>query len=79
MRQQKSNNKKWIIFSIQDHIVSNILYLMVRNRIVKSELEQPNSLKGCYGTSEWPENPGICCNCKLKDDCGKMNLKHLEN
>ena len=50
---------------------------MVKDGIVKSELKQRNLLKGCYGTAEWSENSGICCQCKWKDDCGKMNLKRL--
>ena len=52
---------------------------MVKNKIVKNKSEKQRLLKGCYGTSEWSENSGICCQCKLKDDCGKMNLKRLEN
>ncbi len=55
--------------------MSNVLYLMVKGGIMKSELKQRNLLKGCYGTSEWSANSGICCNCKLKDACGKVNLK----
>ncbi|MBU1849107.1 MAG: hypothetical protein KKH40_00105 [Nanoarchaeota archaeon] len=39
--------------------------------MVKSKLEQKYLLKGCYGTNEWSNNSGICCNCKLKEDCGK--------
>jgi hypothetical protein len=50
---------------------------MIKNKIMKSELEQPNSLKACYGTAEWSKNSGICCNCKLQNDCKKMNLKRL--
>ena len=49
---------------------------MVKSRIVKSELKQQKLLKVCYGTSEWSESSGICCNCKLQDDCGKIKLKH---
>jgi len=41
--------------------------------MVKSEFEQRVLLKGCYGTSEWSDNSGICRNCKWKDDCGKIN------
>lgn len=52
---------------------------MVKNKIAKSELEQRNSLKGCYGTVEWSENSGICCQCKWKNDCGKVNLRRLGN
>ena len=52
---------------------------MVNNVIVKNKPAQRNLLKGCYGTSEWSANSGICCNCKLKNDCGKMILKHLEH
>ncbi len=51
---------------------------MIKNKIMKSALEQKKLLKVCYGTSEWSENSGICCNCNLQADCGKMNLKHLE-
>ena len=46
---------------------------MVKNRIVKSKLEQQKIMKGCYGTSEWSENSAICGNCKWKGDCGKLN------
>ena len=63
---------------IRLYIVSNTLYLMIKNKIMKSALEQKKLLKVCYGTSEWSENSGICCNCNLQADCGKMNLKHLE-
>ena len=52
---------------------------MVKNKVVKSELEQRNSLRGCYGTAEWSANSGICCQCKWKDDCGKMNLKRIKH
>jgi len=52
---------------------------MVKNKIMNSKVKQPNLLKGCYGTSEWSENSGICSNCKLQDDCNKMRLKHLEH
>jgi len=51
---------------------------MVKNE-TKTKLEEMKLLKGCYGTSEWSENSGICCQCKLKDECGKMNKKHLED
>ncbi len=40
--------------------------------MVKRELAKQKLLKGCYGTNEWSENSGICSNCKLKDDCGKV-------
>lgn len=52
---------------------------MVKDRILKSELEQRNLVKGCYGTAEWSINSGICRNCKWKDGCGKMNLRRLNN
>jgi len=52
---------------------------MVKNKIVESKLEQRKLLKVCYGTSEWSENSGICCNCKLRDDCYKMRAKNLGN
>jgi len=52
---------------------------MVNARIMKSELKPQKLLKGCYGTDEWSENSGICCQCKLKDDCGKMNSKRLKH
>ncbi len=52
---------------------------MIKSTAVKSMQEQQKSSKGCFGTTEWSENSGICCNCKLKEDCGKMNLKHLGN
>jgi len=51
---------------------------MVKDETVKSKSEQRHILRGCYGTSEWSANSGICCQCKWKDDCGKMNLKHSE-
>lgn len=40
--------------------------------MAKNELMQQQSLKRCYGTNEWSENSGICSNCKLKKDCGKI-------
>ena len=40
--------------------------------MAKSELEQRNLQKGCYGTDEWSENSGICCGCEWKDDCGRI-------
>ncbi|MEI6058563.1 MAG: hypothetical protein WCP89_02215 [archaeon] len=39
--------------------------------MVKNDLSQQKLLKRCFGTKEWSENSGICCNCKLKDDCRK--------
>lgn len=51
---------------------------VVKDKVVKSDLGEEKLLKGCYGTSEWSANSGICGQCKLKDDCGQMNLKHLE-
>ena len=42
--------------------------------MAKSELEQRQLIKGCYGTNEWSKNSGICCNCKWKEDCYKVNL-----
>ena len=41
--------------------------------MVKSKLEQRQLQKRCYGTNEWSENSGICCNCKWKGDCYKAN------
>jgi len=41
--------------------------------MIKAELKQKCVLKECYGTNEWSENSGICSNCKLKEDCGKVN------
>ncbi len=41
--------------------------------MVKNELEQRRLLKACYGINEWSDNSGICCNCKWKKDCGKVN------
>ena len=61
------------------YILSYVTYLMVKNVIMKSELRPQLLLKPCYGTSEWSATSGICNNCKLQDDCGKMRLKHLEN
>ena len=52
---------------------------MVNDEIIKNKLEKPILLKNCYGTSEWSATSGICCQCKLKDDCGKMNSKRLGN
>ena len=52
---------------------------MIKDKTIKSEIKQQKLLKLCYGTSEWSENSGICCQCKLKDECGKMNLKRLKN
>lgn len=40
--------------------------------MTKGELEQRHLQKGCYGTSEWSENSGICRRCKWKEDCGKI-------
>ncbi|MDD5193921.1 MAG: hypothetical protein PHF67_05040 [Candidatus Nanoarchaeia archaeon] len=37
--------------------------------MVKSELEQRQLIKGCYGTAEWSKNSGICRKCKWKDKC----------
>jgi hypothetical protein len=45
--------------------------------MIKQELVAEKPLKGCYGTKEWSENSGICCNCELKRDCGK-SLKNSE-
>jgi hypothetical protein len=43
--------------------------------MVKTELKQRGEIKGCYGTNEWSDNSGICCNCKWKEDCGKVDSK----
>jgi hypothetical protein len=43
--------------------------------MVKTELKQQRQLKACYGTKEWSENSGICCNCKFQKDCGKTEKK----
>ncbi|MBR9705118.1 hypothetical protein GOV12_06920 [Candidatus Pacearchaeota archaeon] len=51
---------------------------MVKTKIMKSE-SALQSLKGCYGTDEWSANSGICCQCKLKNDCGKIRMKRLGN
>ena len=45
--------------------------------MIKNELLEQKSLKGCYGTKEWSENSGICCNCKLKKDC-RNSIKNSE-
>lgn len=37
--------------------------------MTQNQLTEQKSLKGCFGTKEWSENSGICCNCKLKKDC----------
>lgn len=52
---------------------------MVKTKLIKNELEQQGLLKSCYRTDEWSANSGICCQCKLKDNCGKIRSKHLEN
>jgi len=43
--------------------------------MAKAESKQKNLMKVCYGTKEWSENSGICCNCKLQKDCGKIEKK----
>jgi len=43
--------------------------------MAKNELVQLQSLKRCFGSEEWSENSGICSNCKLKNDCGKIAKK----
>lgn len=43
--------------------------------MVKTELKQQRLLKACYGTKEWSENSGICCNCRFQKDCGKTEKK----
>jgi len=40
--------------------------------MVKAELKQKTPVKACFGTKEWSENSGICCNCKLQKECGKI-------
>jgi hypothetical protein len=45
--------------------------------MAKNELALEEPLKKCYGTKEWSEKSGICCNCKLKNDCGKSLIKNL--
>ena len=52
---------------------------MIMNETLKIELKQRNLVKACYGTDEWSENSGICCQCKWKDDCGKMNSRRLKH
>ena len=52
---------------------------MVKNKIMNSKVKQPNLLKGCYGTSEWSQNSGICSNCKLQKACGKMRVENLHH
>ena len=47
--------------------------------MAKCELEQKHQLKGCYGTSEWSENSGICGRCKLKNDCGRIRKSKMNN
>lgn len=42
-----------------------------------SELEKRQSQKGCYGTSEWSENSGICSRCEWKHGCGKIEKIRL--
>ena len=32
-------------------------------------------LKGCYGTKEYTERSGICLNCGLYDECGKLRKR----
>lgn len=43
--------------------------------MVKAELKKQRLLKACYGTKEWSENSGICCNCRLRNGCGKTEKK----
>ena len=52
---------------------------MVNEETLKKELRERKLLKACYGTAEWSVNSGICRNCKWKDDCGKINLRRLED
>ena len=47
--------------------------------MVKEKLKQKHLLKGCYGTKEWSKNSGICCNCKLKEKCGKVSASNKNN
>jgi len=44
------------------------------NKIKKKPLS-----KGCFGTKEWSKNSGICCNCKLKEKCGKASTANKYN
>jgi len=46
--------------------------------MVNDETVKPK-LKACYGTSEYSNTSGICMGCKLKDNCGKIRKKHLNN
>ena len=41
--------------------------------MVKKGLAKRRALKGCYGTSEWSENSGICKNCDWQEDCGQSD------
>jgi len=41
--------------------------------MIKTELKENDLLRGCYGTNEWSDNSGICRNCKLRKECGKIN------
>ena len=44
--------------------------------MIKNELVEIKVLKECFGTKEWSDRSGICCNCKLKTDCEKMKKKN---
>ncbi len=46
--------------------------MVKRKSIPKAELKE------CYGTNEWSENSGICRNCKLKENCGKISEEKNE-
>lgn len=37
--------------------------------------KQKDQQKACYGTNEWSENSGICCNCESKKACGDLKGK----
>ncbi|MFA7707734.1 MAG: hypothetical protein WCX73_02185 [Candidatus Pacearchaeota archaeon] len=43
--------------------------------MAKTEFKQKSLMKACYGTKEWSENSGICCNCSLQKECGKIEKK----
>ena len=42
---------------------------------MENQLKERCSTKACYGTGEWSANSGICGNCKLQEECGKMHGK----
>ena len=52
--------------------------LNAANGMSKNELVNPETLKNCFGTKEYSDHSGICCNCKLKKACGELKRKNSE-